>query len=199
MSTDFCQISAARLELSLKKSFSPSDIKRRIELSGGKEEGILMEGLKSNYRRAVFVWLAMVGGIFFYLLLVELSKPDTHFLQRGSLSPEVTPITYFLLSFSALTLFLIWFVRSQILDGKAPGGKTPASRLLAASILTDALCEMMAINGLTLFLLTRNSLNFYIFLLLSFVLFTYFFPRYAQWEEWAGRTKGIAGSAAAIR
>jgi hypothetical protein len=141
----------------------------------------------------------MVGGIFFYLLLVELSKPDIHFLQGGSLSPEVTPITYFLLSFSALTLFLIWFVRSQILEGKAPGGKTPASRLLTASILTDALCEMMAINGLTLFFLTRNSLNFYIFLLLSFVLFTYFFPRYAKWEEWAGRTEGIAGSAATIR
>ena len=158
-----------------------------------------MENLKSNYRRAVFVWLAMVGGIFFFLLLVELSKPDIHFLQRGSLSPEVTPITYFLLSFSALTLFLIWFVRNQILNGKAPGAKTPASRLLTASIMTDALCELMAINGLTLFLLTRNPLTFYIFLLLSFVLFTYFFPRYAQWEEWAGKAEGIESLAATFR
>ncbi len=157
-----------------------------------------MEGLKSSYRRAVFVWFAMVCGIFFFLLLVQLFKPDIHFLQRGSSSPEVMPIKYFLLSFSALTLFLIWFVRSQILTGKAPGGKTPASRLLTASIMTDALCEMVAINGLTLFLLTRNPLNFYIFLLLSFALFTYFFPRYAQWEEWAGRTAGIEGSAAMV-
>jgi len=158
-----------------------------------------MEGLKSNYRRAVFVWLAMVGSIFFYLLLVELFKPDIHFLQKGSSSPEVIPLKYFLLSFSALTLFLIWVVRSEILTGKGPGGKTPASRLLTASVLTDVLCEMMAVNGLTLFLLTRNPLNFYISLLLSFVLFTYFFPRYAQWEEWAGRMEGIEGSAATVR
>jgi hypothetical protein len=158
-----------------------------------------LKGLKSSYRRAVFVWLAMVGSIFFYLLLVELFKPDIHFLQKGSSSPEVISLKYFLLSFSALTLFLIWFVRSQILAGRLPGGKTPASRLLTASIITDALCEMMAINGLTLFLLTRNPLNFYIFLLLSLALFTYFFPRYAQWEEWAGRTEGIAGSAATVR
>jgi hypothetical protein len=168
----------------------------RIFLEGG---GISLKALKNSYRRAVFAWLAMVFGIFFYLLLVELFKPDIHFLQKGSSSPEVIPLKYFLLSFSALTLFLIWFVRSQILTGKARGGKTPASRLLTASILTDALCEMMAINGLTLFLLTRNPLNFYIFLLLSLALFTYFFPRYAQWEEWAGRTKGIEGSTALAR
>jgi hypothetical protein len=158
-----------------------------------------MQGLKSSYRRAVCVWVGMVGGIFFYLLLVELFKPDIHFLQRGSLSPEVTPLKYFLLTFSVLTLFLIWFVRDQILNGKPPAGKTPASKLLMASVMTDALCEMMAINGVTLFLLTRNPLTFYIFLLLSFVLFAYFFPRYAQWEEWAGRTQGMAGSAALVR
>jgi hypothetical protein len=93
------------------------------------------------------------------------------------------------LVFSALTLFLIWFVRSQILSGRGSGGKDPAARLLTASILTDVLCEMMAINGLTLFLLTRNPFSFYIFLFLSFTLFSYFFPRYAQWEEWAERVE----------
>jgi len=150
-----------------------------------------LEGLRSSYRRAVFVWVAMVFGIFFFLLLVELFNPDIHFLQRGSSSPEVIPLKYFLLVFSALTLFLIWFVRSQILNGRGSGGKDPASRLLTASILTDVLCEMMAINGLTLFLLTRNPFSFYIFLLLSFVLFTRFFPRYAQWQEWAGKVEAV--------
>jgi len=144
-----------------------------------------MEGLKCNYRRAVFVWAGMVSGIFLYLLLVELLRPDIPFLQRGSLSPEVIPLKYFLLCFSSLTLFMIWFVRNQILTGRAFGGKTPAARLLTASILTDALCGMMAINGLTLFLLTLNPLTFYIFLLLSLVLFTHYFPRYGEWQEWA--------------
>ena len=150
-----------------------------------------MDKLKANYRRAVFAWLAMVGCIFFCLLLVDLFKPDVHFLQKSSSCPEVVSLKYFLLTFSALTLFLIWFVRSQILAGNAPGGKTIASRLLTASILTDALCAMMAVNGLTLFLLTRNSICFYIFLFLSLVLFTYFFPRYVQWQEWAGKAEAV--------
>ena len=158
-----------------------------------------MEGLKSNYRYAVFVWLAMVGGIFSLLLVIRLCKPDIHFLLRGSSSPEVLPMKYALLIFSSLTLFLIWFFRNQILNGKIPRGKTPASRLLTASIMTDALCELMAINGLTLFLLTRNPMTFYIFLLLSFALFTYFFPRYAEWEEWAGRAEEVEGSAATFQ
>jgi len=161
---------------------------------------MLMEGLKSNYRRAVILWAAMMFSIVIYALAVDWCKADVHFLKKDSSSPEVFPLKVFLLSFTVMTLFLIWFVRSHILCGRVSKAfKNPPSRLLFCSLATNLLCETLAITGLTLFLLTRNPLNFYIFLLLSFVLFTYFFPRYAQWEEWAGRTKGIAGSAAAIR
>ena len=147
-----------------------------------------MGNLKSNYHRAVFLWMAMVGGIFIYLFLVELFKSEVHFLQKGSSSPEVMPAKYFLLSFTALTLFLICFVRSQILQGKsARNVKNSSSRLLIASAATHILCETVAITGLTLFLLTRNPLSFYPFLVLSLTLFAYFFPRYAQWKEWAAR------------
>jgi len=165
-------------------------------LSGRKEEGILMEGLKSNYRRAVFLWIAMVGGIFIYLGVVELIPPEVHFLKKDSSSPEVMPIKYFLLSFTALTLFLIWFVRRQILQGKAAKNiKSSSSRLLIASVATHALCETVAITGLTLFLLTRNPLSFYPFMVLSLTLFTYFFPQYAQWKEWAGRVEAVEAPA----
>ncbi len=151
-----------------------------------------MEELKSSYRKAVFLWIALVGGIFIYLFLVELLKSELHFLQKRSSCPEVMPIKYFLLSFTALTLFLIWFVRRQILQGEAAKQiKSSSSRLLFASVATHALCETVAITGLTLFLLTRNPLSFYPFLVLSLTLFTYFFPRYTQWKEWAAKVEAV--------
>jgi hypothetical protein len=151
-----------------------------------------MGSLKSNYQRAVFLWIAMVGGIFIYLFLVELFKSEVHFLKKDSSSPEVMPIKYFLLSFTTLTLFLIWFVRRQILRGEAAKNiKSPSSRLLIASVATHALCETVAITALTLFLLTRNPFTFYPFLVLSLILFSYFFPRYPQWEEWAAEVEGL--------
>ena len=143
-----------------------------------------MEELKSSYRKAVFLWIAMVGGIFIYLFLVELLKSEVHFLKKDSSSPEVMPIKYFLLSFTALTLFLTWFVRSQILCGRASKAfKNSPSRLFFCSMATNLLCETVAITGLTLFLLTRSPLSFYPFMVLSLALFAYFFPRYTEWKE----------------
>ena len=155
-----------------------------------------MGGLKSSYRQAVLIWIAMVFSIFAYLLVVELIKSDVPFLKKDSSSPEVAPLKYFLLSFAAITLFLIWFVRRQILQGKAAKNiKSSSSRLLIASVATHALCETVAITGLTLFLLTRNPLSFYPFMVLSLTLFTYFFPQYAQWKEWAGRVEAVEAPA----
>jgi hypothetical protein len=151
-----------------------------------------LEKLKSSYRKAVFLWMAMTGGIFIYLLLVELLKPEVHFLKNDSSSPEVMPMKLFLLSFTAMTLLLIWFVRRQMLWGKGPQAlKNPASRLLICSLATNLLCETVAISGLTLFFLTGSPLSFYPFMMLSMALFAYFFPRYAQWREWAGNVEAV--------
>ncbi len=151
-----------------------------------------MEELKSGYRKAVILWIAMVGGIFIYLVLVQLLKSEVHFLKKDSSSPEVMPIKYFLLSFATLTLFLIWFVRRQILHGRA--GKSfnnSPKRLLFCSLATNLLCQTLAISGLTFFFLTGSPLSFYPFMLLSLVLFAYFFPRYAQWREWVEKVEAV--------
>ena len=100
----------------------------------------------------------------------------------------------FLLAFTAVTLFLIWFVRSQILCGRAAKGfKNPTSPLLFCSLVTNLLCETVAIAGLTLFFLTRNPLSFYPFMVLTIALFTYFFPRYSQWKEWVEKVEAVEG------
>jgi hypothetical protein len=151
-----------------------------------------VEGLKNTYRRAVLLWMALVGGIPVYLLAVELLNPEVHFLKKDSSSPEVMPLKVFLLSFTAMTLFLIWFVRRQMLWGKGPQAlKNPASRLLICSLATNLLCGTVAISGLSLFFLTGSPLSFYPFMLLSMVLFAYFFPRYAQWREWVEKFEAV--------
>jgi hypothetical protein len=151
-----------------------------------------LEKLKSSYRKAVFLWMAMTGGIFIYLLLVELLKPEVHFLKKDSSSPEVMPMKLFLLSFTAMTLLLIWFVRRQMLGGKGPQAtRNRASRLLICSLATNLLCETVAISGLTLFFLTGSPLSFYPFMLLSMVLFAYFFPRFGEWKEWVGKVESV--------
>jgi hypothetical protein len=149
-----------------------------------------MENLKSHYRRAVFLWVAMVSGLFIYLFFVELLGSEVHFLQKGSSSPADVPFTYFLLIFTALTLFLIWFVRRQVLWGRP--SKTIQNRissLFFCSLATNLLCETVAVSGLTFFFLTRNPISFYPFLVLSLTLFAFFFPRYAQWEAWAAKVE----------
>ena len=136
----------------------------------------------------------MVGGISIYLALVELLKPEVHFLKKDSSSPEVMPIKFFLLSFTAMTLFLIWFVRHQMLWGKASKTfKDPAFRLLICSLATNMLCETVAISGLSLFFLTGSSLSFYPFMLLSMALFAFFFPRFGEWKEWVGKVEAVKG------
>ncbi len=146
-----------------------------------------METLKSSYRKAVFLWIAMVGGIFIYLGVVNLIPSEIPFLQKDSSSPEVIPIKVFLLSFTFMTLFLICLVRSQILNGRVRKEfRYSPSRLFFCSLATNLLCETVAITGLTFFFLTGSPISFYPFMVLSLVLFAYFFPRYDQWREYVG-------------
>lgn len=151
-----------------------------------------MGELKSSYRKAVLLWIIMAGGIFISLTAVELCKSGTSFLPKHSSSPEVVVLKYFLLIFTVMTLFLMGFVRSQLLISKeSKAFKNSTSRLLTASLAMNLLCETVAITGLTLFFLTRSSLCFYLFMVLSLALFAYVFPRYAQWKEWAGKVEAL--------
>ena len=52
-----------------------------------------------------------------------------------------------------------------------------------AAVITFALCEAVAVLGLVLFLLAGNSLDFYIFMVISLGFFYPVFPKYDQWEQ----------------
>jgi hypothetical protein len=150
-----------------------------------------VEALKNRYRKAILIWVAMFFGIFIYTAVVEFLRTNPAFLERPSPFREADPLRYFFLFLAVAELFLIGFIRNQIVPGKPTrkkegnGSPIPSmgSRLLSSSIVTNALCESVAICGLLLFFLTRNPFDFYIFLVLSLTGFAFYFPRYAQWAE----------------
>lgn len=156
-----------------------------------------MDGLKSGYRKAVFLWIGMVFSLFVYAFVVEIMRITPGFLNRPSLFPETETWRYIFVFSAIAQFFLIGFIRNQTLSAiqarKDSNGRSlseAVSKLLNASIVTNALCELVAIYGLVLFLLAKNPSDFYIFMVLSFMYFAFYFPGYAQWEKSA---RGVAG------
>ncbi len=159
-----------------------------------------MDDLKSRYRKAVFIWIDMVFSIFIYALAVEIMKRNSAFLKPTSPLQEGGMPVFILLIFAILTLFMIKYIHNQILHSvpsdNPAGSKNPlAPRLLKASLVSNIICESVAIYGLILFGLTKNPFDFYIFMVLSLVYFALSFPRYTQWEEWIQETERKESSA----
>ena len=162
-----------------------------------------IDDLKSGYRKAVFLWIEMVFSIFVYAFVVEIMKMNSAFLRATSPLQEGGMPVFLLLGFAIMTFFLIKHIHNQILSGKSSGNpagsKIPLSpkiaKLLKASLVSNAICESVAIYGLILFVLNKNPFDFYIFMVLSLFYFAFTFPRYAQWEEWIQETerKGSSG------
>jgi hypothetical protein len=156
-----------------------------------------MADLKSRYRKAVFIWIDMVFSIFVYAFVIEIMRMNYPFHRTASpLQVGGMPV-FLLLGFAMMTFFLIRYIPNQILSEKPSSNlassKSPLSpkigRLFKASLVSDAICESVAIYGLILFLITRNPFDFYIFMVLSLIYFAFSFPRYGQWEEWIQETE----------
>ena len=153
-----------------------------------------MDELKSKYRKAVFIWIDMVFSIFIYALAVEIMKKNSAFLKTTSPLQEGGMPVFIVLVFATITFFLIKYIHNQMLysppPGNPEGSKGPlAPRLLKASLVSDAICESVAVYGLILFGLTKNPFDFYVFMALSLIYFAFNFPRYTQWEEWIQETE----------
>ena len=151
-----------------------------------------MDDLKSRYRKAVFIWIDMVFSIFVYAFVVEIMKMNSAVLRTTSPLQEGGMPVFLLFGFAIMTFFFIKYIHNQILSNKLSrnpaGSKSSPSakiaKLLKASLVSDAICESVAILGLILFVISKNPFDFYVFLVLSLIYFAFSFPRYAQWEEW---------------
>jgi len=164
-----------------------------------------MDKLRSAYRVAVIIGLAMMASLLVYAAIVGvLGKEPAGLRSAPALSgSQLEFIRLVLLGVTAIIFFLIRFVNTRILAAEGEQGKKPASRprqmsgvppefgrLTTAAVVTYALCEAPAIFGLVLFFLSRNSSDFHIFLLISLFYFAIYFPKFSQWEEWHRKQQG---------
>ena len=154
--------------------------------------------LKKAYWVIAAIGAAMVLSTFVYAGIVEWFKYSN--IPTGvKMEPsQVTTLRVALLVFSAVEFIIIKYIRSAFMSGKIKmkpnpgtlGYANPVGAFTAVSVIVYALCESICIYGLVLFLITRDSFNFYIFFAISLVAYAAYFPRYRQLEEWA-RGKGL--------
>ena len=135
---------------------------------------------------AVLIHAALMGSLLIYLLLVEV-------VFRGmDLSPSPgagDAFGYLRYVFYGIAVLLILFIRrfpAWLRTGADVPEPERSTRLLQTSILTSALCEVPAILGLVMVLLTGSHRDFHYLLFMSLVLFVYYFPRRSFWATAGG-------------
>ena len=155
--------------------------------------------LKRGYRLARFIGTAMVFGVLVYALVVEIMRNNSAFSREPLLPDAAESVKYIFLGLALFQFFLIRMIRRRFLPREpeqAAGLQTGSvsikvTRLLITSIVTYVLCELVAVFGLVLFFITRSPFDFYLFMGISLLYFAAYFPRYAQWEEWATSRENI--------
>ena len=147
-------------------------------MRGSRDLARSLTTLKARYLAVNFIGLAMIAAVFVYAGVVELIKWQlAPFAGFAKLDPHtVALLKYAFLALAAAQFGIIKAVQ-KILPTRT------VENLSVAAIITFALCESVAVLGLVLFLLAGNSMDFYIFMMISLGFFYLFFPKYEQWEQ----------------
>ena len=145
------------------------------------------EAVKKVYLASALSAGGIIGAIVFYAVIVEVLRSMGH---RPPLQPPAAyaaKYVFYLLGVSALAIL-------KLAEFKLGGIRsTPEETLKALTISAIAracICELPAIAGLVMFLLTGYRLDFYLLVVFSVGLEIYNFPRLSQWEE---RLRGGSG------
>jgi len=134
--------------------------------------------LKARYLAVNFIGLVMIASVFVYAGVVELLKWKlAPFVGFAKLDPDTVALLKYAFLVLAAAQFGVIKAVQKILPTRS------GDNLSLTAIITFALCESVAVLGLVLFLLAGNSMDFYIFMVISLGFFTLFFPKYDQWEQ----------------
>ena len=149
-----------------------------------------MEELKNAYRRTAIIGFALIATLATYILIVVLIQATRESFDGLADTALLRNIFLFV---ALAMIFLIQILRGRmfrtpsVAADERPNEKALIQKLVSTSVIIFALAESIAIFGLVSFFLTNRATDFYMFLAISLVSFTLFFPRYSQWEEWMKR------------
>ena len=147
-------------------------------MRGSRDLARSLTTLKARYLAINFIGLAMIASVFVYAGVVELIKWQ---LAPFAGFAKLDPHTVALLKYAFLALAAAQFGVIKAVQKLLP--TRSVDNLSQAAVITFALCEAVAVLGLVLFLLAGQTLDFYIFMVISLGFFTLFFPKYDQWEQ----------------
>ena len=147
-------------------------------MRGSRDLARSLTTLKARYLAINFIGLAMIASVFIYAGVVEVIKwRMAPFAGFSTLDPGTVALIKYAFLAPAAAQFGIIKALQKILPTRS------VENLSLAAIITFTLCESVAVLGLVLFLLNGNSMDFYIFMVISLGFFYLFFPKYEQWEE----------------
>jgi hypothetical protein len=145
--------------------------------------------LKSRFHTARIIHGALMASVPVYALIVALMSGNAEFMAGLQNDPPHYAIfKYALYGIGLSVFFVILYLRRSILTGR--GGmdhlnRTHSDRFLYLALVTASLCGMVAVLGLMAFFLYKVAADSYLLMVLSLLYFSYFFPRFPQWETWA--------------
>lgn len=153
---------------------------------------IKSDDLLSRFKTSRYMYVVIMASIFIYLFLVHIVKKSVHFTDQVEPAPWIYTFRTSLYGIGIAMFFVITYVRRWLLSPK--GDSTDASisaragRFFLVTVVTAALCEIVAILGLFLFFIGRQPSDFYVLMALSLIYFIHFFPKYPEWEGWVKDT-----------
>lgn len=138
------------------------------------------ELLKKAYLAAALSAAGIIGAIVLYAVVGEILARSGH--RPPLLPPAAYAVKYALYILSVASVFAVRFAASR-LDVRRATPEDAVKALTASAIVKAALCEVPAVAGLILFILTGYKADFYLLLIFSAGLEVYHFPRLQRWEE----------------
>ena len=143
------------------------------------------QDLKKAYKTSAILYVAFMLSLVIYLVVFEALKAQIPDFTGMMEKIDFPWLRYAFYALGLLQIFLIKFIRETATKSiTTVEPKFLIDHLQKMSMVSATLCEVPVILGLVLFFLSGNAQDFYVLLIVSFLLFVMYFPRFTNWEEW---------------
>jgi len=142
-----------------------------------------MEPPPSELAIARLIGFALAGSVAILVVLAEVLQA-TGVVTASSVSGDAA--SFLQPIFIVVSVVQILAIRplQRVIRSRPAGARdTPETRLLAATIVSLALCEGVAIYGFVLFVLTGRTNESYVFSILAAAFLAVHFPSEARWQQ----------------
>lgn len=139
-----------------------------------------MEQLRKSYQTAAIVAAAVTASTVMYALVAELVARAGFTPPLSSAAANVIKFAFYI---AAASSYVTVRAADRVFGAKRPDPASALKALVTQAVVRAALCEMPAILGLVLFLLTGLRADLYMLLSVAVALELWHFPRLSRWEE----------------